>query len=306
MDTVLENAQGDKVIISGNALAKKQKSGEIWITCIMHDITVRKQNEEIIRQKNVDILDSIVYAQRIQKAILPTDAQLEITLPNSFVMYEPKEIVSGDFYFTDSVNDENNQLAIVGVGDCTGHGVPGAFMSLFAHNFLKRSIKEGSVTSPAQALNFVRSNLLKSFREGNMDDMIYDGMDIAFLAIDFNNMNLQYAGAYRPLFIVRGENIIEIKGDRQPIGYFENMKPFSNHEFKLIKGDNVYIFSDGITDQFGGEKRKKYSTQRFKRLLVEISSKDIAEQEKLVLESWFNWMGDTPQTDDVCLVGFKV
>ena len=257
----------------------------------------------IIEEKNKDITDSIKYAKRIQEAILPSAKTIASLLPNSFILYKPKDIVSGDFY---RVEGKDDQILFTAV-DCTGHGVPGAFMSIVANNLLESSIKERSRLVPSEILNEVSTGLNKKLQASTDESAVKDGMDIALCVLK-NNKTLQFAGAYNPLWLIRGNVLREIKGDKIPIGGFtgKEVKHFTNHEIALEAGDNIYIFTDGFADQFGGEKGKKFKYSRLKELLLEIHTKPMNEQKELLDRAFENWKGSLEQVDDVCLIGVKI
>ncbi len=268
------------------------------------------KNEEIetknmlIEEKNREILDSINYAKRIQGAILPPDAEFQKWLPNAFVLYKPKDIVAGDFYWL----EEKDGTVLLAAADCTGHGVPGAMVSVICKNGLSRSVREYKQVEPGKILDTTRSIVITEFKKST--DEVKDGMDIALVAMvpDENGCRLQYAGAHNPLWIVRkGSNKIEeIKATKQPIGKFENAKPFTTHELRLNPGDTFYLPSDGYQDQFGGIKGKKYKSGPLKTFLLSIQEKSMEEQKKLLDQEFESWRGDIEQIDDVCIIGVRV
>ena len=262
-----------------------------------------------IREKNTqlgealtDIKDSITYAKRLQEAILPKQEEVKKIFPQNFIFYLPRDIVSGDFYWT-TVQD-NKRIFVV--ADCTGHGVPGAFVSMLGNDLLNHIINENQVTDTSKILTNLNKGVLNAF---NNDDASYstnDGMDIAVIAIDENNV-LQYSGAHRPLIIVRGKEIIEIKPDKKSIGgRTESDFVFNPNSIQLLKNDTIYMYSDGFADQFGGKKGKKYLTKRLKQLLVDVSELAIATQKDKIKNDFFNWKGDINQLDDVLLTGIKI
>ncbi|UKN03012.1 SpoIIE family protein phosphatase [Paracrocinitomix mangrovi] len=254
-----------------------------------------------IEEKTNDILDSIKYAERIQTAILPTEDTLnEIFDGEHFVLYKPKDIVSGDFYWADRFGDE----AIFSAVDCTGHGVPGAFVSIVGFNGLNRTVHEFDLRKPAQILDKLTELVVETFAKS--ESQIKDGMDIALCNINYKTKKLQFAGANNPLCIVRNGEIIEVKANKQPIGEFHDRVPFTNHEIDLMDGDCVYVFSDGFADQFGGDKGKKFKGKALKQLLLELSDLDMKTQHKKLNEAFETWKGDFEQLDDVCLFGVKI
>ncbi len=258
------------------------------------------QNKEITLQKK-EITDGIAYAQTIQKAILPPEKLLEQYLPDSFVIFKPKDIVSGDFYWTEKINN-NVYFASV---DCTGHGVAGAFMSIIGHYGLNRCVKDFKLFHPSEILDKLVEIVAEALHSENQNE-VRNGMDIALCCLDPVAMQLEYAGAYNPVYVFRNKEVLEFKADHQPIGLFENRKPFTNHVIKLEKGDCIYVFSDGVIDQFGGEKGKKLGSKRIKELLLAVTDLSAGEQYIALKTGFENWQGNHEQTDDVTLIGVKV
>ena len=282
---------------------------------------------------NEEIVSSIKYAKRIQEAILPANDHVKSLIPNSFIYYLPKDVVSGDFYFVEktlTTNDSASVYTLIGAVDCTGHGVPGAFLSIVGNNLLTESLTELGVNSPAEALDFLNVGLSKTLRQHpSHDEAVRDGMDISLCAISEDRSHLMFAGAKNPIYIVRQKDehdnyiipdqaelrietknlvLFEIKGDSHPIGnYFDNtLRPFTNHKIDLFEGDVIYLFSDGYADQFGGPREKKFTYGRFRELLIKISQLPANEQEVKVHEALVNWQGDTWQLDDILVIGIKV
>ena len=278
---------------------------------------VLERTEEVVRQKEeieiknseLEVLfkhvtDSIRYAKRIQEAILPPDSLINRLLPNSFVLYRPKDIVSGDFYWVDKKANKTMFAAI----DCTGHGVPGAFMSIVGYNLLKQVIDSNTVTTPALILDRLNEGVSETLHHGHDVAQAKDGMDVAFCTIDFSTLQLEYAGAYNPLYIVRDGKLMETKGDKFPIGLFlgKEKKKFVNHTFQLKRGDCVYIFSDGYADQFGGPKGKKFMISHFRNLLLQISDETIDQQKYILAKTLQDWCGHLDQVDDILVLGVKI
>jgi len=246
---------------------------------------------------HLDLTDSINYAKRIQAAVLPSDKTIKSYLKDSFVIYLPKDIVAGDFYWI----EENEDNILFAAADCTGHGVPGAMVSVFGNNALNRSVREFGLTLPGEILSKSREIMISEFEKS--DEEVKDGMDIALC--NLNKNKLYFSGAYNPLWIVRDGKLLEFKGDNQPIGRFRNSAPFNTHEINLIKGDLIYLFSDGYSDQFGGERGKKFKIINFKKLILSISKKPIEEQKKILLDTFYSWKGDFEQIDDICIIGMR-
>jgi serine phosphatase RsbU (regulator of sigma subunit)/uncharacterized protein HemY len=248
--------------------------------------------------KNTEILDSIIYAKRIQSAIMPTDSFVEEHLKDSFVLYKPKDVVAGDFYW---IEKKDNKI-LFAAADCTGHGVPGALVSVVCNNALNRSVREYGLSDPDKILNKVRDIVVAEFEKSDED--VNDGMDIALCSID--GMDLKYAGAFNPLWVVREGELIVIKADKFSIGQFDADKNFTCHSMELKKNDVVYLFSDGYVDQFGGENGKKFKTRAFMELVKKHSKKSMKEQYAIFNEVFESWKGDLDQIDDVCVIGVRV
>lgn len=253
---------------------------------------------------NKDITASIRYAKRIQDAILPPDDFIKQHLPNTFVLFKPKDIVSGDFYWMESRQDK----VIFAAVDCTGHGVPGAFMSIVGHNVLDRVVGEGHITEPAQILDELNKGIGETLRQSNLEDnTVRDGMDIAMCALDRARGILQFAGAYNPLWLIRNGELTEIKADKFPIGNSRlgDTHKFTNHEIQLQKGDTVYIFSDGYCDQFGGPAGKKFKASALRSLLLSSQHLSMAEQHVLLDKTIEDWRGHHEQVDDILIIGTR-
>ncbi|MFT5601162.1 MAG: serine phosphatase RsbU (regulator of sigma subunit) [Flavobacteriales bacterium] len=250
--------------------------------------------------KNKEILDSINYAKRIQSAILPSKTLIDESFSQSFIIYLPKDIVAGDFYWLEKLNNS----VLFAVADCTGHGVPGAMVSVICNGGLNRSVREYGLTDPGEILDQTRQIVISEFEKS--EEEVKDGMDIALCSLE-NNI-LKYAGAHNPLWMIKkGESeVIEIKADKQPIGKFSNIASFTTHTLELEKGDTIYIFSDGFADQFGGIKGKKFKSNKLKELLISIQDKTIVEQKKILGDTFENWKGDLEQLDDVCVMCVRV
>jgi serine phosphatase RsbU (regulator of sigma subunit) len=252
------------------------------------------------------VTDSIKYAKRIQEAMLPPESLLKEILPNSFVLYKPKDIVSGDFYWVDE-KDGKTMFAAV---DCTGHGVPGAFMSIVGHNILKHVVNNNNFTTPSLILDSLNEGVSETLHHGHEHEegQAKDGMDIAFCTIDFKTLELQYAGAYNPLYIIRNGEVLQTKANKFPIGLFlgEEKKKFTNHTLQLQKGDFVYIFSDGFADQFGGPYGRKFMAIPFRVLLMDIHREPIQKQKEILNKTLEEWRGQLDQVDDILVIGVKI
>jgi serine phosphatase RsbU (regulator of sigma subunit)/tetratricopeptide (TPR) repeat protein len=295
------------VLMYRNYIIKK-KANDILIE---KNETITKQNFEItlqnkiIEEKNKDITDSIHYAKRIQDAMLPDETYFKnIFGDNYFILFLPKDIVSGDFYWL----LQNDNGILLAVADCTGHGVPGGFMSIVANNALNRCIKEFRLTKPNEILEKVNYLIEEILNNKNNNYDLRDGMDISLCLIknENNNKFLYYSGANRPVWLVRNNTLTEINGDKQPIGRYENRKPFSFQKIALEKNDQIYLSSDGYTDQFGGDEIKKFKTANFKKLLTVVCNKNMNEQKNIILQTHRLWKNEQEQIDDICVIGIKI
>jgi serine phosphatase RsbU (regulator of sigma subunit) len=263
------------------------------------NLLVEKAHLELT-EKNKEILDSINYAKRIQTAILPSEKLLNKYLKNAFILYKPKDIVAGDFYWLEPTSEG----VLIAAADCTGHGVPGAMVSVVCNNGLNRSVREYGLIAPNEILDKTRDIIIQEFDKNDED--VSDGMDISLSYIDFKNKKLEWAGANNPLIIVRNNEIIELKPDKQPIGKFVTHKSFTLHQVELLENDVIYSFTDGFADQFGGPKGKKFMYKPFKELLLKIHNESMNFQ-KNELEKVFNeWKGEGEQIDDVCIIGVRM
>lgn len=258
--------------------------------------------KDIVDEKNKEIIDSITYAKRLQEAILPPQRLVKEWLPQSFILYKPKDIVAGDFYWMESVDN----WIYFAAADCTGHGVPGAMVSVVCSNALSKSLLEEGKTSPASILDRTRELVIERF--GRSEEEIKDGMDISLCALNWKTGEMQWAGANNPLWIIRNgsDEVEEIKADKQPIGKYGESKAFTNHILTLEKGDTIYVFSDGYPDQFGGARGKKYKSGKLKRYFLSIQEHDMGTQRQLLSDEFENWRGDIEQIDDVCIIGVKI
>ncbi len=259
----------------------------------------------IIEEKQKEIIDSITYAKRIQSAILPSDKVIKELIPNSFVLYKPKDIVAGDFYWLQSIGE----VVLFAAADCTGHGVPGAMVSLVCNNGLNRSIKEFGLSDPGKILDKTRELVIEEFEKSDED--VKDGMDISLCALNFKTKELVWSGANNPIWIVKKLEkqkfeLVEIKADKQPIGKYADHKPFTSHKVSLNEGDTIYVFTDGFQDQFGGEKGKKFKASKLKELLFSLQNTPMDEQMEILFESFITWKGSLEQIDDVCVLGLRV
>ncbi|MFH2142973.1 MAG: SpoIIE family protein phosphatase [Bacteroidota bacterium] len=265
-----------------------------------HDV-IRRQKDEIFHQKK-EITDSITYAQRIQKAVLPPDDYIQSLLPEHFVFFRPRDIVSGDYYWLAQIEHRT----FVVVADCTGHGVPGAFMSMLGISLLNQMVNIHQKFNAGQILDELRNQVKKSLRQTVDNSESKDGMDLALMIFDFKNKQVEYAGALNPLYIIRDNCLIEKQPDRMPIGVYKYAdNNFTGHIFPFKKGDMFYAFSDGFIDQFGGPKRKKFMSKQFKELLTNISTLPVSSQSEFLDKTLNDWKGDNEQTDDILVMGIR-
>ena len=272
------------------------------------DITDKKEAEQklidahkIIEKKNLDLTGSINYAKTIQKAVLPKTSDLKLLETESFVFFKPRDVVSGDFWYIEKLNSDK---VIIAVADCTGHGVPGAFLTMLGYNTLQYLINAVKIVNPSDILNELRKKIISILSDGRKN--FRDGMDMAICSYNKKNLTIDYAGANRPLIIIRNNEIIQYKPDKMPIGLYHKEKPYTCNTIQLQKNDIVYMYSDGYTDQFGGSDNRKLTSNRFKEVLLKIHTKTLENQKEILAEFFNKWKIDNNQTDDVIVLGFKV
>jgi serine phosphatase RsbU (regulator of sigma subunit) len=253
-----------------------------------------------VRDKN--ITDSLIYAQRIQEALLPSESYFRNHFADSFILFKPKNIVSGDFYW---IGEKGDKIFIV-AADCTGHGVPGALMSMIGLEIIEKTINEDNIEIPSKILAVMNKGLEKTFsREKNIGTIIRDGMDIGLCVIDRTRKKVQFAGAFFPLYLIRNGSLVEILADKIIIGMNPDGNPYTDHELDLVEDDMFYIFSDGYVDQFGGAENKKFMYRRFRYLLLTIHNFPVNDQKSILEENMRTWMGSNEQVDDIMVIGFK-
>lgn len=262
-----------------------------------------KSAYDLIEEKNRDITASINYASRIQRAMLPGPSDIKGLSSKSFILYLPKDIVSGDFYWFTRIS---GKLIIV-AGDCTGHGVPGALMSMLGISFLEEIVNEREITESGQILNELRKEVQRALHQKGTKEEAKDGMDIALCVIDRSKKMVQYSGAYNSLYLIRNEELLEYPADRMPIGIFDlSDKSFTSQDFPYLPNDIIYMFSDGYADQFGGPNSKKFKYSALKELLIKIHNLPHKEQKKILESEFLKWKGANPQTDDVLIMGLRL
>ncbi len=252
--------------------------------------------------KSEEISESLRYASYIQQAIFPSYKTISTLLPESFVLYKPRDIISGDFYYA----AQKNGKLIVGVGDCTGHGVPGALMSILGITFLNEIISRGSFSSAGSILNQMREYVMNALCQTGDENERKDGIDLALCVIDPKTNTMSFSGAFNPVYIVRNDNLVEIAGDMMPVGIGADEELcFTTLLYELKHNDVIYLFTDGFADQFGGPENRKFKYKPFRNLLLEISKLKMPDQ-KTILEKTFNeWKGNLRQLDDVLVFGFR-
>lgn len=281
------------------------------LTAQKHEIEEKNEelqtsNELISEQKNVieekqkEIIDSINYALRIQRAILPSAKQIKEYLPDSFIFYKPKDIVAGDFYWMEKID----QLTFFAVADCTGHGVPGALVSVICNNALNRSVREFNLKMPGEILNKTRELVIQEFEKS--EEEVKDGMDISLCVLNRDTQLLYWAGANNPVWICSNNELNEIKADKQPVGKHSLNNPFTTHQINVLKGDVVYLSSDGYPDQFGGPEGKKFKVANLRNTLKSIYQLNTTEQHHTLEKIFSDWTGDFEQIDDVCVMGVRI
>ena len=269
----------------------------------LSNIEIQKQ-KEIITETNKSMTDSINYAKRIQESVLPAKEVKYDLFPDAFVLYQPRDIVSGDFYWF----AEKNNKRIIAAVDCTGHGVPGAFMSMVGIGQLNNIVMQNNITKPSEILDQLQINIHSDLKQNNKDTGTRDGMDIAICSFDYKSKKIEYAGANRPLLIINKmkNDLITIDPDHFSVGGSDDIaKTFTNHVFDLSLGDCFYIFSDGFPDQFGGPKGKKFRIKNLKELLLSISQKKMSEQEDILSKTFEEWKGNLEQVDDILVIGIR-
>jgi PAS domain S-box-containing protein len=274
------------------------------IVIYARDIRERLRMESDIEKKNKAIRDSINYAKRIQQAMLPLKEEIKSNLPDSFILFKPKDVVSGDFYWFSAMDDD----IFIAAADCTGHGVPGALMSMIGNSFLNEIVNEKRIREPAVILDTLRENIVKTLRQRGEERDAKDGMDIALCRISKKTLEMQFAGAFNPLYLIHNGELTEVKGDRFPIGYTKGKEDvrFQNHNFQLKKGDLIYLFTDGYADQFGGPKEKKFMYKHFKEMLLSIREKSMTEQKEVLDGAIEEWKGSLEQLDDILVIGCRI
>ncbi len=262
--------------------------------------TIEEQRQSL-EEKNREITDSINYAKKIQTALIPSEEEFNAHFKEAYVLFKPKDIVSGDFYWATKKQDK----VFYATADCTGHGVPGGFMTMLGISFLDEIINEKNISDPAEILNILRDRIIGTLKQTGTAGESKDGMDIALCCLDKQSNLLTYSAANNSVYILRENKLQEYKPDKQPCGFYHDLKPFTRHEVKLQTGDCIYTFSDGYADQFGGEKGKKFKYKKLEELLIATHT-DFKKQHRLLDRTFENWKGSFEQVDDILLIGVRV
>lgn len=291
---------GRALLLMRDELKERERILEKKIEERTHEIT---QQKDKIQELYKDVTDSIKYAKRLQNSILPPEAQVKEALSDSFVLYLPKDIVSGDFYW---MNVLNKNETLFGAIDCTGHGVPGAFMSLVAYNGLNQAVQEHNKVHPNEVLKDLNQIAGESLNKDHSVDFVRDGMDLAVCKLNKKTLDLEYSGAKNPIYIIRKKELMIYHADKISIGEDNLNHEFTLNKIKLRKGDMIYLFTDGYVDQFGGDFGKKFKFAKFRDLLLEISDKDVEEQHEILYDTIVKWQGGYEQLDDIMIFGVRV
>lgn len=308
---VIKSEQTQKYIYAGSMvlfiglgflLFKSLRSKSKANTIISHQKEIVELQKNTLEHKNSEILSSITYAKRLQDTILPTGKNWMSHFPKSFIYYQPKDIVAGDFYWL----EEKNNVLYFAVADCTGHGVPGAMVSLVCSSALNRSLVEFNVNDTGEILDKTRSLVIETFEKNS--ENVMDGMDISLCALNKDTLQMNWSGANSPLWytLPGSEEIIEIKGNKQPIGKYYELSSFTTHQLQLEKGARIFLFSDGYADQFGGELGKKFKYLSLKKIFQSSTKEDMSALGEKVESTFINWKGQLEQIDDVCIIGIEL
>ncbi len=308
-DLTMIHASGEPIAL-GSSMKVATHGGRPAIVLFARDIRARltlqcevEAQQALVREKNTELLASIRYAKRIQGAVLPSAEQLEEMVPESFILYRPRDIVSGDLYWFGRVADR----CIIAAADCTGHGVPGALLSLIGASLFQEAVLSRGITDPASILASAREGMITTLSQTDGSEDQQDGMDGSVISLSADHSELDYAGALSSLYLIRHGELVEHKGDRMTIGTGSRSdQPFTSLRIPLLKGDRFYVFSDGLQDQFGGPKGKKLGSKRLKEWLLETAAYSIEEQHQAISDRFRMWKGGLDQVDDVLLIGGQV
>lgn len=294
----------DRIVNKYESKIEKQNSE---LKKALEEISTQKKEIEtknrVLEKQKQEITSSIEYAKRIQHAALPSKPLSKEIVDEHFIFFMPRDIVSGDFYWY----HETNKHLVITAADCTGHGVPGAFMSMLGLTFLNEIVVEKGIYDAGQVLNRMRENIVKALGQQEENRTTSDGMDMALCVIEKNTKKMQFAGAFNPLICVRNDEIIELKGDRMPVGIYGRMETeFTTHQLQLQSNDMLYLFSDGYTDQFGGKAGRKFLIKNFRQLLLQMKTLSLKQQRDVLEMTLRKWQGNRAQIDDILVIGFKI
>lgn len=268
------------------------------------DVTQMREQNMIISEQHSALYDSITYSRRIQEALFPPPSVLQKHFPESFLLLKPKAIVTGDFYWIEKIKDK----IYIAAADCTGHGVPGALMSVIGYNIISKSVSEAGSSRPCDILNKLSRGIFSTLRQHSNSEGIKDGMDISVICIDEKNLTLEFAAARQPVYRVRGNELLRLSPDRFPIGIYSGqfLQEFNNQQIVLQRGDCIYLFTDGYTNQFGGAEKKKFKSMQFQKLLLSIQDLSMEEQKLVLNKEIEEWKGECEQVDDIMIIGVKI
>ncbi len=262
-----------------------------------------KIQEASTRSVDRELRESIRYAGLIQKALLPQNKSFSRLLPSHFILFMPRESLSGDFYWVKRING----CIYLAAADCTGHGIPGALMSFLGITFLNEVVRNGNSHRANRILNALREKVMDALQQTGKENEARDGMDFSLCIIDPSTRKMQFAGANNPVYLVRDRELVELKADKMPIGVnAADEKPFKNREILLEPDDRLYLFTDGYTDQFGGPRNKKFKFRAFRKILLDIHRESMAKQRRILEKTIFEWMGDEEQLDDILIIGVNL
>ena len=319
-ERVIEQLQENEKLKDKVTRELEQKVNERTREILEQKEEIEAQRDKIEAQRDL-LTDSISYAERIQSAVMPHQEYLDAVMPEYFVLFKPRDIVSGDFYW---IKEVNNHLVVV-AADCTGHGVPGAFMSMLGIAFLNEQIGKSQIEQPGDILNRLRNKMKETMSQEGRPHEQQDGMDMALAIIDKEGLKLQFSGAYNPLYVIRGTKqpkektleqyfsleegdyqLFELKGDRQPIAIHSMEAKFKTRNISLQKGDTIYLFSDGFVDQKGGPKKRKFLSRNFKKMLLEIQPRSMEQQKRHLEDTLETWREGFEQIDDILVMGIRI
>jgi PAS domain S-box-containing protein len=294
------------LVLEGGLSFGKEKGEVVSIQSFLRDVTAQRRAQEIIEEQNKEIKSSIAYAKDIQESVLPKKQEIKEVFSDSFVFYKPRDVVSGDFYIVDTIrNNDGQEMPCFIIGDCTGHGVPGAVLSLMCNVLIRESFTKKEINSPAEALNFVRNKLINFFQSGSKK-LMRDGMDVAFCVVNKAQGELYFAGANLPCIIISDGELKQLRGNRQHVGYNHRRLPFSHQSTPIKKGDLLFIYSDGYHDQFGGDRNKKLSRKKLHELLLKNQDLPMKELGRIIEDYFYQWKGEYEQIDDVTIIGIRL